>query len=170
MTQRPRHSRSAFSLIELMIVIMIMVGLSLIAIPAYGYLKNKSGIDRTQGVLHQIALAMESYGLDHWSTSANAVPSTATMWDLNGDGDLDGDPSDNASEAPLVGGYSGFMKMTGCGVPQTLVRNGDLIYDTWGTRVKVAVRTTLPPGERFGVWSYGPDRTAGTADDLWSWK
>jgi len=43
---------------------------------------------------------------------------------------------------------------------------GQVLYDHWGRRYRVAVRRTAEGKEDFFVWSTGPDGKTGTKDDV----
>ena len=174
--------RSGFTLVELTVVILIITFLAAMSIPAMAIFKRKAAVDATRSLLSQISLAMEAYGVDRWSTDPSTKPMTEPMWDLvkmvsgtptlGSDGLLD-EMADVPS--PLSNKYSGFATMAGSAINPKHLRmsgtNRDRFVDSWGSQIHVPARSELPEGIRFGVFSAGPDKDAGTTEDnLYSWK
>ena len=180
MSAHPLHpiQRSGFTLVELTVVILIITFLAAMSIPAMAIFKRKAAIDATRSLLRQISLAMEAYGVDRWSTDPSSKPMIEPMWDLVPS--LPAPPDgllDEMAEipSPLSNTYFGFATMAGGSInPKHLRTSGairDRIVDSWGSRIHVPARNELPPGIRFGVFSAGPDKVAGTTEDnLYSWK
>ena len=61
---RPRHPQ-AFTLIEMLTVITIILILAAILLNVAGYVNNKAATARTEGEIHAISLALESYKADN---------------------------------------------------------------------------------------------------------
>ena len=187
MSAHPLHpiQRSGFTLVELTIVILIISFLAAMSIPAMAIFKRKAAVDATRSLLSQISMAMEAYGVDRWSTDPSTKPMIQPMWDLvqmvsgtptiGADGLLDEMADVPVLPSPLAGKYFGFATMAGGAINPKHLRmsgtNRDRIVDSWGSQIHVPSRDELPIGVRFGVFSAGPDKNAGTTDDnIYSWK
>jgi len=72
------RSRAGFTLIELLIVVVIIGLLAAIAIPKFGYTKQKAFTSTMKSDLHNLATAQESYWNDNAVYYGGTVP-TALM-------------------------------------------------------------------------------------------
>jgi type IV pilus assembly protein PilA len=72
------RSRAGFTLIELLIVVVIIGLLAAIAIPKFGYTKQKAFTSTMKSDLHNLATAQESYWNDNAAYYGGSVP-TALM-------------------------------------------------------------------------------------------
>lgn len=191
--------RRAFSLIELLVVILVIGILAGMTLVVLGRVGRSRDLNATTGLVQLVVMAAAQYheSLRSWPHAGKGV-TRPFMWDANGDGDLDG-----RYDAGLPAGYTGFLAMAPAGdVPGWAVRRvpgagGDNLYlvDRWGRRLQVAApaamlplraassvagfpprHLVLPEGEAFGVYSPGPDGVDGTdpaepdADDVRSWR
>jgi len=138
-----RRRRSGFTLLEVMIVVAIIVMLAAFAIPNLLGMQDKAKIDSTRVQVNAFNSAVESYKA------------------LTGD---------------FPTGDQGLsMLVTGPGTQdwKPLMANEDVnMLDQWGNKYNY-----MYPGSKnkYGsshpdIWSSGPDRQSGTADDIGNWR
>jgi prepilin-type N-terminal cleavage/methylation domain-containing protein len=184
------RSRSAFTLMELLVVMSIIVLLSAMALGMLFRVRRQSDVGATRALLMTLTAAAQQYhqAMLQWPHSGRGLV-RPWMWDLDGDGVLD-DQTDPGLTVSFPG-YTGILRMaTGGAVPAWSVRTG-IIRDRWAQRIRVAAplsyaslsgapglppaHCVLPDPPRFGVYSCGPDRIDQTdplvpsGDDIRSW-
>lgn len=138
-----RRSRRGFTLLEVMIVVAIIVMLAAFAIPNLLGMQDRAKIDATKVQVKAFASALDNYKA------------------LTGDF-----PSGDQGLSMLVSGPGNQENW------KPLMANEDVnMLDQWGNRYNY-----LFPGSKnkYGsshpdVWSNGPDRQSGTADDIGNW-
>ena len=74
------RSRAGFTLIELLIVVVIIGLLAAIALPKFGYTKQKAYVSTMKGDLRNLATAQESYWNDNAVYYGGAVPSAQLIY------------------------------------------------------------------------------------------
>lgn len=139
--QRQRHSRNAFTLMEVLLVLVILVVLGAIVVPIF------TGVGESANVKAATAQVgfMES-AIDMYKFETKQLPSSLE--------DLINEPSD----AKLAKNWSGpYMKA-----------NRDLI-DPWDNPYKYEAKGKKNTGS-YDVWSVGPDGQDGTEDDIGNWQ
>jgi prepilin-type N-terminal cleavage/methylation domain-containing protein len=162
-----RDGRFGFTLIELLIVVAIIAILAAIAIPNFLEAQTRSRVSRAKGDLRTLALALDSYFVDH---SKYVKDSSATldvdqpapiipMLYANGFCDLTTPISymstilNDPFEAPLYNGTPSTCYMLGSGdwsYPVTVTQQNDG-QDAYQTMFNHG------PSETFVVFSVGPD-------------
>ena len=172
-------SRRGFTLIELLVVIAVVVALAGLSIPVYSTFRERAKANASTALVQAVAAAIDGYQQQSWTwESSPGQRMTRPLWDLNGDGLLDGDPArENAvgtgpafSAQILASGYRGCLDMTRPVVGQRFVDPQRRIIDAWGTPLGVAYAPRAFGGSHYGVSSAGPDRGHGTDDDITSWE
>jgi len=189
-----RRLVSAFTLVEVMIVITIIAALSSTLGVVGWRLYQRTGKAQAASLQVQaIAGAIESYGQRYWPYVAPGgsvtSPRNLLLWDLpavpassTGDGILDGE--ELASTYPA---YLGFVRLTGyaCNARdldtyKNPAGTGRLV-DPWLKPYRIFLYRSSdtarygspavnPYGQRwFGIYSCGPDGLAETSDDIRSW-
>ena len=74
------RSRNGFTLIELLIVVVIIGLLAAIALPKFGYTKQKAFVSTMKGDLRNLATAQESYWNDNAVYYGGSVPSAQLIY------------------------------------------------------------------------------------------
>lgn len=140
---RCRRHRRAFTLIEIMVVLFILMVLAGVAVQQFGFARARAQRDAAALYISQVASA-----LDHYDLAVGAFPTTE-----QGLRALVECPSDIADPNKWDGPY---LKLTTTDT------------DPWGSPYQY-----VSPGQRakvgFDIWSFGPDRTDGTDDDIGNW-
>jgi prepilin-type N-terminal cleavage/methylation domain-containing protein len=75
-----RNRRAGFTLIELLIVVVIIGMLAAIALPKFGYTKEKAFTSTMKSDLRNLATAQESYWNDYSTYYSGTVPSGALLY------------------------------------------------------------------------------------------
>lgn len=175
---------SGFTMIELLVVLLVVLGLMGVAFPIYSQVISRMAVRRTQGLVHAIAAAIATY-----PTTTITLPGAGQrrLWDVDADGQVDGDPALTFAD-PLRGqcaavGYRGLLAMTGLALERRQVEVGTgRILDGWKRPVRIRFANasqdpSLGPAG-VGVWSFGargpsatdPSQPADERDVIASWK
>lgn len=126
----PRSSHSAFTLIELMVVVMIIAILAALTLSTMGYVNKKGADSRARSEVAALSAAIDSYKLER-----GAYPASNNLYkELTGQGPL------NTNRV--------FFEP----IPQMLNTNVNPItfIDPWGTTYNYATSSTY-----FDIWSTG---------------
>ena len=174
----PTSRRSAFTLIELIIVITIILGLLGLVFGVamrLGVEANKKACLTTVQILGDL---LQNYPPNNpWPVSVEGH----LLWDLNDDGLIDGDPAKDFPGTPWYLGSAGPTTVPsgsaslykGCaetiGYHQRLDAKGRP-KDTFDCPLRIAFSVQVYGKGGWGIWSDGPDRTPNTSDDIFSWK
>lgn len=141
-----RATRRAFSLIEVMIVIAIILAISgLVALTLFGR-RDQAEADLAKVELRNIQQALKLFRLDfaRYPTDEEGV---AVLWDKER---LDPDADQNAWHEYL---------------------ESPMPKDRWGSEWGYRQQSEeTEDTTKYDLWSFGPDREEGTEDDIASWK
>lgn len=144
--KRSHARRAAFTLIEVLLVIAILVVLGTVSVVAYNGIRERAMKDAAKAQVDQTAQAVKLY-----QTALNKVPET--------DEGLNAliEKPDDETEAEKWG--------------KPFLENGKIPIDPWGTELKYErLDSSDGTGPEFRIYSYGPDRQEGTDDDISSYK
>lgn len=181
------RTHAAFTLMEMLIVLVIIGILAGLLIPIGGVIMSRRDHNRASALAIAIATAIASYPAQRWELSGTVRRTYPWLWDMNvpgsggrpvGDGLIDGFPAASADashdgpfEAPLLAsGYAGFARML---MPELLADPKALNaigqpLDPWGSpmRIEFSSAGSGPSGCR--VWSIGKDKVdaQGQGDDV----
>lgn len=174
--------RTAFTLIELLVVISIIAALMAMTVLGIGAFTSRDRVDRTQGVINSLASAMASYS--GGQTALQVGGQARSLWDVDGDGFLDGRPSDDpAFTASLRNqvaavGYRGPASHLDVPDRHRDPATGQPI-DAWGKPLRLItagmtyrsneLSGDMLGGSMIGLVSDGPDEAYETDDDITSW-
>ncbi len=143
-SNRPPRRRGAFTLIEVMLVLVILVIMASLVVTALGPMQRKARIDAAKS---QIGLF--KVPLDYFQLLTNSYPTTAQGLDA-----LIAPPSDVAAADEQN---------------WPILDSEEVPEDPWGNPYQYA-----SPGSHnsatYDVWSSGPDGIDGNADDVGNWK
>lgn len=168
-------ARGGFSLIEMLIVLAVIAALMAMGWYGVGALRERQRVQRTQLMVQTLAGAISAYRdrvlLVRASPSAPGV--AHRLWDVDGDGVLDGDPEldeafgEELRAAALAAGYRGALQL-----PVERMRSDRMrrIVDGWGHPLRLAAGSQIYGPLGMGVWSLGRDQKPDTADDIRSWS
>ena len=135
--QRPR---TAFTLIEVLLVLVILVVLAAMVVPYFGQTQEGALKKAAAADVSSIKRQISVYKLHTYS-----YPATL--------GDLVTKPGDAAIANRWEGPY---------------LEGGKVPLDPWGREYRFAAPGKHNP-DMFDVWSTGPDGQDGTADDIGNW-
>lgn len=139
--------RRAFTLIELMLVIAILLVLGTVSVVAYRGIKAGADKNATRIMIQGTVRAVDLYQI-----ALNKYPST----DL-GLQALITVPDDEKQAEKWRNGGGPFL------------RDGKIPVDPWGNELKYSLKETTgstESGPPFRIFSYGPDGQEGTDDDI----
>lgn len=173
-------SRQAFTLVELLIVITVIVAILAMSIPAVGAIRASQREGATKALLDTVIAAMDQYRLRsiYVPSATGGDGPSRLLWDFNGDRIIDGDPrkddafipSDLREQASRAG-YIGPVLMMQLSLSQRQVDAQGRLIDAWGQPLRLEV---FPPDiGRLMPWSTGPDRKVDTTpdgDDIKPWS
>ncbi len=190
-------AQRAFTLLELVVVIAIILVLAGLSLAAVGVVRSSQRKAASLALVQSVALAIEAYQTETlMPRSGSGVTALRPMWDIDLDFVLDPAPATSASVAALAPAwYTGFAAMAGRQLPTWAVDAQGRVADRWqsplcldwpGWRTDAekdaagvgAARgggARLYGAAKVGVWSLGPDRadgapgTAAETDNLRSW-
>jgi len=75
-----RNDNTGFTLIELLIVVVIIGLLATIALPKFGFTKEKAYVSTMKSDLRNLATAQEAYWSDYSSYYGGAIPSSGLLY------------------------------------------------------------------------------------------
>lgn len=139
--KRTQSNRAAFTLIEVLLVIGILVVLGGVAVGVYSKVKSSSDKKATTILVSDVAAQVERYQIDMGSYPAEEG---LTL--------LIEKPEDEKLAEKWAGPY---------------LKNGVVPTDPWGEAIKYEkLESQEGTGAPFKVFSTGPDREEGTDDDI----
>lgn len=166
----------AFTLIELMVVIAIILVLATFVVGGMGWYKRKAAVGKTTVLLGSISRALEEYRLENgaFPTGDGGDKSTEEVFAaLYGDADKDGSPDDGATV------YLNVLDPNLTGNKQNVISSGGsyIIIDAWGEAYRYQSPGDMNPQDDFDLWSFGPDGKGGPnsgtkrerSDDIKNW-
>jgi prepilin-type N-terminal cleavage/methylation domain-containing protein len=142
--QKKTARRTAFTLVELLVVMSIILILAAILVPAVQSIRQRSLSSNTKALVKKIEVILEDvYGGD---------------WD-------------DATWIPdLSGGYS-TIGVDNLGQKQSELSLEEIqnleVVDYWGTPLRICQNGNNAPG--LDIWSAGPDEEFRTDDDIVNW-
>ena len=141
--------RRGFTLIELLIVLAILVGIAALALPRLMGSRKKAEINTAKTQIGLFQSTLEKYEFD-----TRGLPGTeqglAALVSMPAAADESG----------------GEVASTGWDGPYL----DSIPPDPWGMAYQYEYPPTRSSGLRPEIWSFGPDRADGTADDVCSWS
>lgn len=141
-TRRPRRTRRAFTLLELLIVIGILLAIGGIVLVNVLGASDKADKDLVQVEIRGFEQALERFKLDvkRWPSEEEGI---AVLWSR--------DRLENEDDrAKWAGPYLKEPKEK----------------DTWGSEWIYRAPSTIREGAAYDIISFGPDREEGTEDDI----
>src|SRR5689334_21948651 len=93
---RPVATLGGFTLLELMIVVTVIIALAAIGFPVWNNERHKAEVGATRELVHAVATAIQNYPEKMWHTyveTRTPKEKIYRLWDINGDGYIDGTPS-----------------------------------------------------------------------------
>lgn len=171
-----RH-RAGFSLIELAVVMCVLVALMALGFVVWGMLRGKAAISSTHALVGSVAAQFATYSARQWTWEEPSGTRSGPIFDLNGDGFIDGAPGTSAtadldggfSAGLIASGYRGFVAMTGAPIKAAFISKNRQPIDAWKRPLRISFAGKIYGTSGYGIWSAGPDGLDGTADDLTSW-
>jgi len=143
-----RRNTKAFSLMELMLVLLILGMLATVGVMSYGPIRDRARKQTAEVKLKEIRTALEAFemALSRYPSEQEGLEALC--------GQLQSDDEKESEKWSAV-----FQE-----VPE----------DPWGEKYNYEPVETdseeYKRGIRFKVWSNGPDKESGTDDDIKSWK
>ena len=174
MQHHPRHGHAAFSLIEMMAVVTIIIILAGLVLGAMGFVSEKQAQNRVKVQLALLSKGLEEYKLDFGTYPATAdspkgennskILFNALYWDSNNDGQTagTGNATGDASQKIYVPELDPATNKQGwtSGKPSVKTK----IVDPWNNeyRYRTAVDASGKPNSAtqnpdFDLWSIGKD-------------
>ena len=144
--KRSRMRRSAFTLIEVMLVIGILLVLGTVGVVSYRRMQEGADKNSTRIMIDSAVQAVDLYYLavKQYPSSDQGLSAMITP------------PEDESLAEKWRDGGGPWLK------------NGVIPVDPWGNELKYELldQGTDGTGPAFRVFSYGPDRQEGTDDDI----
>jgi prepilin-type N-terminal cleavage/methylation domain-containing protein len=170
--------RRAFTLMELMVVMAVIIALAGISYPTFTWLRHRADVDSTVTLINAVSATIGGQPQRQVTFHYGTPPQMAIrpLWDFNGDGFLDGAPAQDdrfaASDRDLAeaANYTGFIGGTRAALPPRNVDAAKRVIDPWDNVLRIDIKAGTYGSSFFGLWSPGPDGIDGTDDDIRSWK
>src|SRR5579859_2641577 len=148
-----RYREAAFTLIELMAVIVIIMILVGIVVSAAKYAQTKAARSRTQSEMAAMETALESYKNDNGAYPVGDSSATSSI----------------SVYMALAGGPKTYILFKPVQLQTNVVWNSDVIIDAFGKPYYYQYPgVSNAPG--FDLWSAGPDGQTNTPDDIVNWR
>ena len=175
-------SRAGFTLIELLVVIGIVMALFAAGSPILRSVQAKGRRAATASVVQAVAAAIVDHRGNTLTVMEGGLTRIYPLWDVNGDGLVDGDPAQESAladaEAYPAGvaatGYRGLLMTAHPNLPKRHVdAASQRILDAWRRPLRIRYARKVYGGDGFGIWSAGADGKDDPAvrhDDIRSWE
>ena len=177
---KKQHSRSGFTLIEIMVVIVIITILVGIVIGASKYAQTKGATSRAKAEIAALETALEGYKSDNGVyPGSTEIPNNGTQNSILLYNSLATGPKRYFTfKANQVrdGGNMILVTINCPTVPTnyTVSVTNVAVMDPFGMAYNYFNNPCGGGGQNnsatFDLWSYGPDNINGTADDITNWK
>ena len=177
---KKQHSRSGFTLIEIMVVIVIITILVGIVIGASKYAQTKGATSRAKAEIAALETALEGYKSDNGVyPGSTEIPNNGTQNSILLYNSLATGPKRyftfKANQLRDFGGAVTIVIPPCPSSPATaLTVTNVAIIDPFGMPYNYFNNPCGGGGQNnsatFDLWSYGPDNINGTADDITNWK
>ncbi|HID77773.1 MAG TPA: type II secretion system protein GspG [Planctomycetaceae bacterium] len=141
-TPSEQRRRRAFTLVEVLLVLVILVIIGSLAVTAYGPIQRKANINAAKAQIESLESTLRFYRAD-----LNDYPSTNQGLEA-----LVQQPSDLADPGKWQGPYL----------------ESDVPLDPWGNPYQYEYPGRYSE-EKPDIWSFGPDGVNGTDDDIGNW-
>jgi general secretion pathway protein G len=135
-----RRDRAAFTLMEVLLVLVILVILGSLAVNVFSGVRKSANIQAAQVQVDALSKACQTY-----SIAMNTFPST--LDDLR-----------VAPNLPNAASWAGPY----------IDRNMNEVADPWGNPYQYQYPGSRYGEEKPDIWSWGPDGQNGTADDIYN--
>lgn len=147
-------ARSAFTLVEMLIVLAILVGLAALVVPRLLGTQKKADVNNTKTQIGLLRGCLQNFHLDmkRFPTTEEGL-AALVMVPTGTEGSADA-----AAPATATTNWAG---------PYT--ETGELPTDPWGNQYQYAYPPTHSKADFPDIWSFGPDAQDGTDDDICSW-
>jgi general secretion pathway protein G len=159
--------RSAFTLIEILVVIVIITILAGLVVGAAKYAQTKQARSRAQAEIATMEMALERYKNDNGAypltPAGRPTTTTAKVSPYGYSGRL---------YAALTNGAGKYMTFK----PNQIAADAGTTYivDPFGTPYNYYCTSPVQQNQTnsatFDLWSYGPDNKNDTADDIVNWR
>ncbi len=140
---RARRDRRAFTLVEVLLVLVILVIIGSLAVTALGPIQRRAYINAARSQIKAFKTPLNAYQLD-----IGDYPSTAQGLDA-----LRYPPADLADPSKWSGPYL----------------DSEVPLDPWGNPYQYEYPGRYDSSQP-DIWSFGPDGINGTEDDIGSWQ
>ena len=140
------RTRHAFTMVEILLVIGLLVFLGTVSVVAYNQIKANADKDSTRLLVNETVDAIDLYyiGMNSYPDSSEGLQALITK------------PSDEKLAERWAGPY---------------LKNSQIPVDPWRNELKYErLDSSSEGGPAFRVFSYGPDGQEGTDDDISSFK
>ncbi len=175
----------AFSLIELLVVVGILIGLSALTLATYKVIESRSRQEASRQVVMAVSASLARQAKSSVACGSASNPTMRWYWDWNGDGFVDGapdlDPGPPPGTTPGAGfdvtakadavsnNYLGTLASARIAVPRAQVDAYQRPTDAWKRPLRIGIATGVYGSSIYGIWSAGKDGVDGTPDDIRSW-
>jgi general secretion pathway protein G len=139
-----KRRRSGFTLLEVLLVLAILGVIAAMVVPQLLGRQKQANIDASRFSIASLESALDNYAVDH-------------------DGEY---PQTNPGLEVLIVPQQDDPKWRG----PYLKNSNDLPKDAWGNPFQYEYPgKNQRVGDKADIWSWGPDKTNGTADDINNW-
>jgi prepilin-type N-terminal cleavage/methylation domain-containing protein len=150
----------AFTLLELLIVILIIAALAAIGFWAAHSVIARARLNQATVLVHGVASEAGRFAAHDVTALDGRIYAPFTLGQSPGMADIDGDPARYPSSDPLVArapaGYRGFVALSGIALPPQRVNERGQPIDPWRHPLQIAWAANTYGSASLGVWSLGP--------------
>lgn len=180
-------TRSAFTLVEMLVVISVIAALAALSIPITSMVRERGRITETRATVDAMMAAIAAAGSRTVTIMVNDKLTTFRRFDVDGDGLLDPHPEDGTIALPgtiltalVAQGYVGPVAELKPSIPAARIDDTGQVIDSWGNPIRIArlskadeprlAKLPAKGADAAALWSAGPDGVDGTDDDIRSWE